>query len=226
MEGTSDLTHGPDVTAAVAAGMRALLQRRRTELAAGGRPVGWKVGLDGPAVQRHFGLSGPVVGYLTSSTVLEPGVAVSVGGWRHPALEVEVAVSVGNDGGVAGLAAALELVDLEPVDGLSGVLGRNVFHRGVVFGPEVGDPGRVDPAAVAVRVVTAPSGEVAAEGALAQRPEVTLDVVRRFLVAHGARLEAGDRVIAGSMIAPLPVEGGQSFHVEFGVLGSIDISFV
>ncbi len=45
-----------DAAGAVARGMRALLARREAELAGGARPVGWKIGFNGPAIQQHFGL--------------------------------------------------------------------------------------------------------------------------------------------------------------------------
>ena len=97
----------------VARGMRALLARRDDELAAGARPVGWKIGFNTAAIQQHLGLSDPVVGYLVDTGVTPDGATVPVAGWTAPAVEVELAIRVGDDGGVAGLAPALELVDLD-----------------------------------------------------------------------------------------------------------------
>ena len=215
------ISSGADPTGAVSRGMRLLLARRDAEVAAGASVVGWKIGFNAPAVQQHFGLAGPVVGYLTDRGVSPDGATVAVSGWSAPAVEVEVAIRVGDRGEVAGLAPALELVDLDlPFDDLEAILAGNVFQRGVVFGPEV--PG-VDP--WAVRVTVAKNGEVAAEGRLAEEPATTVAVVRSFLAAHGSALAPGDRIIAGSMVAPLAVAPGDGLEVGFGPLGALRVSF-
>jgi 2-keto-4-pentenoate hydratase len=207
----------PDLTGA----MRALLARRDAELAGGATAVGWKVGFNTPAIQAHFGITGAVVGYLTDTTVMDAGRPIDLTGWQGPALEVEVAIRVGDDGGVAGLAPALELVDLDlPFDRLEPILAANVFHRGVVFGPEVAG---ADLSHLAVEVVT--DGEAVAGGGLLERPEVTVEVVRTFLNHYGARLQAGERIIAGSLIAPLTIAPGDRVDVSYGAFGSIGIAF-
>ena len=142
----------PDATAttAVDRGMRAMLTRRADDLAGGATGIGWKIGFDTPAIQKHFGLSEAVVGYLTDSRVEDPGATVSLAGWVAPAVEVELAVRVGDDGDIAGLGPALELVDLDiSFEDIEPVLAGNICHRGVVFGPEV--PG-ADPMAMAATV--------------------------------------------------------------------------
>jgi 2-keto-4-pentenoate hydratase len=205
----------------VETGMRALLEFRRKALAAGAEPVGWKIGLNVPALQEHFGLSGPVVGFLTDTTVITAGRPVSIGAWSHPALEVEVAIRVGEDGGIAALAPALELVDLNlGFDDIAPILEGNIFHRGVIFGPEL-----VGPDVSALSVAVRQGGAVLAEGLLREEPEVTVGVVREFLAPHGASLEPGDRLIAGSLIAPLAVAPGDVLQVSFGVLGDLEVRF-
>jgi 2-keto-4-pentenoate hydratase len=56
-------------------------------------------------------------------------------------------------------------------------------------------------------------------------PEVTLDVVRAFLLAHGALLAPGDRVIAGSLITPLALAPGDDLVVTYGPLGTLQVAF-
>jgi len=210
-----------DAGGAVARGMRALLARREAELAGGAGPVGWRIGFNGPAIQQHFGLSEPVVGYLVDTGVTTAGSVVDLSGWTAAAVEVEVAIRVGDDGGVAGLAPALELVDLDlPFDDLEAILAGNVFQRGVVFGDEV--PG-IDPWAMVASVTKA--GVVVVEGSIVEDPATTVSFVRSFLAAHGAALEPGHRIIAGSVVAPRPVTGGAELHVAFGPLGKLSIAF-
>jgi 2-keto-4-pentenoate hydratase len=211
----------PDGTDTVSRGMRALLERRDAEVEGGAAPVGWKIGFNSPAIQEHFGLATAVVGYLTDTGLTPDGATVPVGGWTAPAVEVEVAIRVGEQGEVAGLAPALELVDLDlPFDDLEPILAGNVFQRGVVFGAEV--PG-ADP--WAVRVTVTKNGDVVAEGRVTEDPATTAAFVASFLTEHGAALREGERIIAGSMVAPVPVAPGDVLQVAFGSLGELAVSF-
>jgi 2-oxo-hept-3-ene-1,7-dioate hydratase len=206
---------------AVSRGMRALLARRDAALAAGAAPVGWKIGFNTPAIQAHFGLTDAVVGYLVDTGVWPDAASVSLAGWGSPAVEVEVALRVGADGGVAGLAPALELVDLDiSFDDIEPVLAANICHRGVIFGEEV--PG-ADPWAMVATVTRA--GDVVAEGALVEDPAATLLSVGSYLAVHGAALQPGDRIIAGSVVAPVGVAPGDELDISFGPLGKLSVRF-
>jgi 2-keto-4-pentenoate hydratase len=207
---------------AVIRGMRALLARRDAELAAGANGVGWKIGFNTPAIQQHFGISEAVVGYLVDSGVVQPGSTASLKGWVSPAVEVELAIRVGDDGEVAGLGPALELVDLDISFGdIEPVLAGNICHRCVVFGDEV--PG-ADPWSL-VATVTKDGSLVAQDGRLTEDPATTVAFVRRFLADHGASLEPGDRIIAGSVVPPVSVAAGDSLEASFGPFGALHIAF-
>ncbi len=201
--------------------MRTLLERRDAELRDGAAGIGWKIGFDTPAIQEHFGLHEAVVGYLTDSRVVAPGDTVSLAGWVAPAVEVELAARVGDDGGIAGVGPALELVDLDiDFSDIEPVLAGNVCHRHVVFGPEV--PG-ADPMALAATVTK--DGAVVAEGRLSKDPSTTVAFVRGYLAAHGASLEPGQRIICGSVVAPVSVAPGDSLDVAFGPFGPLSVRF-
>jgi 2-keto-4-pentenoate hydratase len=204
----------------VAAGMRALLARREAELAEGADPVGWKVGFNFPQLWDQLGLDAPVAGSLTSATVLEPGAPVSLQGWTAPLLEPEVAIHVGEDGGVAGLAPAAELVDVDlPLEDVEAILARNIFHRGVLFGPVRGTE------LEGFRCEVRKNGEPVAAADRIEDPADTLTHVAGFLAEHGARLRPGERVIAGSLTAPIPVAAGDEARVVIEPLGSVELSF-
>ena len=208
-------------TTAVARGMRTQLTRRREALSSGASPVGWKIGFNTPAIQQVFGLSQPVVGHLLDTGVREDGATVAIGDWTAPAVEVEVAIRVGLDGGVAGLAPALELVDLDiSFDDIEPVLATNICQRGVIFGDEVLD---VDPWAMVATVRK--EGNEVGEGRIVEDPGDTVAFVRSFLDAHGALLEPGDRIIAGSVVAPVAVAPGDELRVDFGPLGALHVAF-
>ena len=90
----------------------------------------------------------------------------------------------------------------------------------MIFGDEV--PG-ADPWAMVAHVTK--EGAVIAEGRITEDPAVTVDFVRRFLAAHGATLGSGDRIIAGSVVAPVSVAPGDTLDVSFGPLGALSVSF-
>jgi 2-keto-4-pentenoate hydratase len=210
----------------VAWGMQTLLARRAAAIADGATSVGWKIGLNAPAIQQHFGLDGPVVGCLLSSTVMHHDEPITVSGWAKPALEVEVAIRVGADGQVAGLAPALELVDLgDFFDEIGQIVATNICHRGVVFGQELSGGELLNGVTDLQVHVTSRPGVVRATGALIEPPATTVNVVRAYLDLHGAALSAGDRIIAGSLITPLSIAPGEGVTVTFGALGSLSAQF-
>ena len=157
--------------------MQRLLASREAELNGGAKSIGWKIGINVPAAQAHFGLKGPVVGYLTDRTVIPGGRPIDVSAWLHPALEVELAIRVGNNADVAGLSGAVELVDLNlPFDDITLILEGNIFHRGVIFGPETRDL-ELDELTGIVTV----AGKAVVSGTLTEHPVTTVEYVRAYL---------------------------------------------
>ncbi len=126
--------------------LQAQLRVRRAQLDSGAVRVGWKVGLHVAEVEEVMG-SEPVFGYLTSATRLEPSSTFHTRGVRALRAESEVAVELDRDvrstndpetvrAAVAGLATALELVDVDPpVDSFEEVVADNVYNRAFVLGP-------------------------------------------------------------------------------------------
>jgi 2-keto-4-pentenoate hydratase len=205
----------------VEAGMRALLTRRQAELAAGAKPVGWKVGFNLPAAWPRLGIDAPVAGYLTDSTVVEPGAEVALAGWTQPTLEPEIAIAVGEGGTVAGLAPAIEVVDIDlPFEDVEAILARNIFHRAVALGPPAPE---ATLAGFACRVRR--DGEEVRVVDTSEDPAETVERVAGFLAAHGARLRPGDRIIAGTLTPPLPVAPGDEVEVDLGALGIVSLRF-
>jgi 2-keto-4-pentenoate hydratase len=204
----------------VLAGTQAQLESWRAELSAGARRVGWKIAFNAPEVQQKAGLSSPVVGYMTSNTLVGYGARISLAGMANPLIEPEIAIEVGAGGMTAGLGAAIELVDMDtPVDDIEGVIARNVFHRAVLFaGSRAGAP----PPEEAIVLV---NGEERERAPVEFDEWSTLSLVTDTLAAGGESLEPGDQVIAGSLTAPVEVRPGDAVGVQLGMLGSIQAVF-
>jgi len=213
----------------VAAGLREQLASWRAELQGGARRVGWKIGLNVPEVQQALGIGEPVIGYLTSATLLEPGGSFDGTGAERLMAEPEVALTIGHDvepgdlddarEAIAAFAPAIELVDVGGSSGdVQAILAGNVFHRAVVFGEE-------RPALVDVSL----DGTIAARGEVRESAEVPRDyadvveLTARLLAGAGERLEEGDRIIAGSLTPQVPVEPGDEVSVDLGPLGGVAV---
>src|SRR5215217_9577242 len=131
--------------------MRAMLELRAARLAAGDEHLGWKVGFGSAPAMEALGIDRPLAGFLTRGRLLPDGARVAIGDWAAPALEPEIAVLVGDDLGIAGLAAAIELADVHPPPtDPEAVLAGNIFHRHVLLGPV--DTSRRDATGVSARL--------------------------------------------------------------------------
>ncbi len=217
-------------------GMAAQLGLRARRLEAGARPVGWKVGLNPPAAQQRAGIDGPVAGFLTDATVLEPGSSYSIGDGKRVVVEPEVAVRLGADvpavagadaarAAIAAAGPALEIVEIDrDVAEIEAVLAGDIFHRAVVFGEE--HEGVRDVTDVQFRVLKGERTEGEGDaGEAAGDLGALLAHVARFLHAHGAALRAGDRVICGALVTPLAVAPGDRVVLDLGGLGTVDARF-
>ncbi len=187
----------------IARGLAQMLAARETEFFNGAQRLGWKVGFNTPPAMEALGIDAPIVGYLTNATLLPDGATVSVDGFTGtPILETEIAARIGEDGEIAGCAAALEIVDLgDPRIGVERVLAGNVFHHAVILGEFTDDL-----------------------GALPEDTPATVRHVGAMLEQAGERLQPGDVVITGAMTVA-PVKAGDAQTIDFGALGSLSVSF-
>jgi 2-keto-4-pentenoate hydratase len=156
-----------------------------------------------------------VIGHLTSATRLEPGASFDAAGARELRAEAEIALEVGEDGGVAGFAAALELVDVaRPPSDLESIVAANVFHRAFLLAPS--RPEWPEPFTAQLTV----NGAVHEPDRPPDPFEPALAVAAHHLATAGERLEPGDRIITGSIIH-VPVAPGDDVVVDMGPLGRL-----
>jgi 2-keto-4-pentenoate hydratase len=209
----------------VARGLQAQFATLAERRAAGAELIGWKIGLNVPAIQEHLGITRPVLGHLTTALLIEPGSTHSLAGGVRVGVEPEVAVRLGKNGAVEAFGPAIEVVDLDPaVDGLQSILAGNVFHRGVVLGPPADgfDPAELDALTATVRK----NGSEAERARFADTGEAPGDVVALIaerLALVGEELREGQVIIAGSLTPIVFVEPGDSIEVDLGPLGSLSL---
>jgi len=226
--------------ARIARGMRAQLDLRRRAIAAGAKPIGWKVGFGAPAALAKFAISAPLIGFMLDRNVLASGATVSLAGWVKPAAEPEIAVEMAADlpgGGARPAAAAaigaigpaIELADVDvPPEEVETILTGNIFHRHVLFGPR--DPARAGGRTNGLHAHVRRNGAAHADTAeLEANTGQLIDIVRHVadvLAACDEQLRAGDVIIAGSVIAPIFV-GGEDRALDYALdpIGSVAVRF-
>jgi 2-keto-4-pentenoate hydratase len=168
--------------------LRRQLVRRQALLDAGATHLGWKIGAGIPEVGE------PVIGYLTSASVLAPGAAHDTAGARELYAETELIVHG------ASVGVAIELVDTaRPPDTMAGIVENNVFHRAAVLGHL--RAGALRDGAVARIWV---DGELRATGPVTRPP---MERVAELLSALGEQLRPTDAVLAGAL-THVPVNAG------------------
>jgi 2-keto-4-pentenoate hydratase len=171
-------------------------------------------------VQRALGIEAPVIGYLTTATVVPDGAVHSVAGATRPAIEPEVAVHVGEGGTIGALGAALEVIDVDmPFEDLEAILERNVFHRAAVLGPPVA--GVTDLTGLTARMTIDREETTIDVARSALDPAEVVRLVGGYLHAVGDELRAGDVIIAGSLVTAVPLDGDRRVELEIGGLGSV-----
>jgi 2-keto-4-pentenoate hydratase len=203
------------------------LEAWRATMRGGATRVGWKLGLgEGERIGR-----GPVVGHLTSATELKPGSTFRAG-VSAVALhaDAEIGLELGKDvdpdasrdtalAALAGYGAALELVDLGgPVGGPEDVVAANVYHRAFALGPLNRSWPLSD-----VEASLIINGERRASSAALQDIAYLVCSVAALLGGMGERLQAGDRMIMGSIVQ-VPIATGDEVIAELGALGRVQLT--
>ena len=224
----------------IARGMEKQLAARRARIAAGEKPLGWKVGLGAPPAMERLEIKAPLVGFMMQKSLIPNASTVSFAGWTKPVAEPEIAVHMGKDlasgadraatvAAIGALGPAIELADLSPPpDDVEVTLAGNIFHRHVILGPP--DPTR------AGAKLDGLVGHVFRRGALAAKQDNVealigeiigiMQHVAGTLAAHGERLRAGDVIITGSIVPPPIIEPDETdFAYALEPLGRLRVSF-
>lgn len=220
-------------------GLTAQLAQRRARIAAGEKPLGWKVGFGATAAMKMLGIEAPLLGYLMQSALLPNGAAVALNGWTRPAAEAEIAVYMACDldanadhpaikAAIAGIGPAIELADVTfAPDDVEKILAGNIYQRHVMLG--ACDTTRAGALLEGIRARIARNQTEIADTTDPQA--ATGDIlgitghVARTLAAHGERLRAGDVIITGSITPPLWVEAGETLEYTLHPLGSLSTKF-
>jgi 2-keto-4-pentenoate hydratase len=226
----------------ISRGMAAQLRRRREFLDSGQKPLGWKLAFGGPAAMERLHTNAPLVGFLMQHALISSNSTLSLDSWTKPAAEPEITVHLGKDlpagadrettkAAIAGLGPAIEIADVDhPSDDVEGTLARDIYQRHIVLGRS--DPSRAGGlleglVARVLRNGTEIAG-ITDPQSLQKLTGELLDIVRHtanLLAAFGESLQAGQIIIAGSIIPPIWIEPGEEIIFHLAPVDTISIRF-
>jgi 2-keto-4-pentenoate hydratase len=238
----SPASAGTMAEAALAAGIEeglvTLRPRLDAELRAGEEQVGWKLGFGSAAGLAALALDGPVVGYLLGRGKLPNGSRVPLSGWTAPVVEPEIVAWIGTDmpagtpahevqGYVHALAPAIELADVaQPSTDVRQVLAGNIFHRHYILGEPDTSVSLSDAEALAALVTqTGQRLVVTSPSELTGRFADVLARTARLAPYLGRAVRAGDIVLMGSIVTPIPVAAGAEVAYAWGAFPELSVSF-
>jgi 2-oxo-hept-3-ene-1,7-dioate hydratase len=219
----------------------------RLELAEGRVIKGRKIGLTSRAMQQASQITEPDHAPLMDDMFFASGGDIPIDRFIAPRVEVELAFILGRPlhgpgatlfevlAATDGVTPAVEIIDarIEQFDRetkamrkVTDTISDFAANAGIVLG---GRPVRPD--AVDLRWVGAllhKNGVVEETGlaaAVLNHPGNGVAWLANKIAPHGESLRAGDVVLAGSFTRPVAAAAGDSFHVDYGALGSISFRF-
>jgi 2-oxo-hept-3-ene-1,7-dioate hydratase len=215
---------------------------RDARLADGRTLVGRKIGLTSKAMQQATGITEPDYGVMFDDTVWHDGDDIPTARFSNVRVEVELAFALrvpleGPDCTLDDVLAATEYVvpALEILNSHIVLEGRtivdtiadNAAYGGIVLGDVRRAPGDLDLPWVAA--VLSRNGEVEETGVAAGvlgHPAIGVAWLANKLHQHGARLEAGELILAGSFTRPMWVRAGDRVACDYGPMGVVSCRFV
>ena len=219
----------------------------KLKLASGRRTIGHKIGLTSRAMQRSSNITEPDYGMLLDDMVVPDGRDVPVDRFILPRVEVELAFVLneqltGPDCTIFDVLSAtdyvtpaLEIIDarIHQVDPDTKVtrkvfdtISDNAANAGIVMGGRAVRPMDVDLRWVSALLYR--NGQIEESGvaaAVLNHPANGVAWLANKLHPYGVALEPGLIILGGSFTAPVPARPGDTFHADYGSLGSIAVRF-
>nr|WP_315266414.1 fumarylacetoacetate hydrolase family protein [Microbacterium lemovicicum] len=215
---------------------------RDRNVAAGRRLVGRKIGLTSKAMQEATGITEPDYGVMFDDTVHGSGADIPVEHFSNVRVEVELAFVLKSplEGPGCALDDALAAIDyavpaLEVLNSHIEMEGRtivdtisdNAAYGAMVLGDVHKRPDEID--LRWVPGVLSRNGEIIETGVAAGvlgHPATGVAWLANKIAQHGARLEAGEIILAGSFTRPMWVSRGDSVRCDYREMGVIECRFV
>ena len=214
-----------------------------------GKPVyGWKIAATSSAGQQHIAVDGPLAGRLLAEQVRPDGAVISLGNNGMCVAECEFAFAMAHDlppqaqgyqvaqvmAAVASLHPAIEIPDSRfarfETAGQAQLIADNACAHLVIVGAKTTSNWRALNLATHAVTASVQSGTALVHhhgtGAnVLKDPRLALTWLANELSGLGITLRAGQTVITGTCMTPIPVSPGDKLRASFGALGEVGASF-
>lgn len=219
----------------------------KKKLSAGRRVIGHKIGLTSRAMQRSSNINEPDYGALLDDMLFANNADIPFARFIEPRVEVELAFILkkrlsGPDCTIFDVLNATDYVTpaVEIIDArimridretrrsrkVTDTISDNAANAGLVLGGSPVKPDKADlrwaGALIHKNGVIEDSGLAAA---VLGHPAIGVAWLANKLEPWGEALEAGEIILGGSFTAPVFAGRHDSFHVDYGALGSISMRF-
>jgi len=214
------------------------------QAALGDQVFGWKIAATSEAGQKHINVAGPLAGRIMRDTVIADGGTASMKGNAMRVGEPEFCFRMGRDlaprpapysvdevlAAVGTLHPAIEIPDSRFTDfasaGEAQLIADNACAHLFVLGAATSANWRAMDLVEERPQITLRGERYVGHGKnVLGDPRVALAWLANELRELGITLRAGEVVTTGTCHPPLPIQAGDHFAVDFGVLGKVSVRF-
>ncbi|MDR3488855.1 MAG: hydratase [Bradyrhizobium sp.] len=211
---------------------------------AAGNLFGWKIAATSAAGQKHINVDGPMAGRILSETVIPDGGTASMAGNEMQVAEPEFAFRMATDlpprsspysvqqtlDAVATLHPAIEIPDSRFANfvsaGAAQIIADNACaHLFVLGAPSTANWRSLD-LVEEKPVITLRGRQFTGHGKnVLGDPRIALTWLANELSQLGVTLRTGQIVTTGTCHPPLPIQSGDLFEADFGLIGRVSVRF-
>jgi 2-keto-4-pentenoate hydratase len=218
--------------------------QEQIEKHAAGSLFGWKIAATSEAGQKHINVDGPMAGRILSGTVIEDGGTASMAGNEMRVAEPEFAFRMATDlpprssaytvqqvlDAVDTLHPAIEIPDSRFTDfitaGAAQIIADNACAHLFVLGAPTKANWRALDLVEERPVIKLGGKQFIGHGKnVLGDPRMALAWLANELSGLGITLRAGQVVTTGTCHPPLPIQSGDLFEADFGLIGKVSVGF-